>query len=257
MIPFVKAHACGNDFLIIEERFVGELAAGDTRAVITRRLCDRHIGIGADGVEWLNLTGPIARAVLANADGSIAEISGNGTRCVAAWLSSQSGAQEIEIETGAGRKLCRILSSEGASFQIETGMGQPTFNEIAIDEFRGVRVSMGNPHFVLFVENFPSDWIEIGARLSVHAAFPQGTNVEFVRVPDTNSIEFRIFERGAGPTLSSGTGTCAVAVAAIATRNMPRELRVISQGGEQQVRWQEEVFLTGPAQLIARGEAYP
>jgi diaminopimelate epimerase len=251
VIPFVKAHACGNDFLIIDEQY-----ADPGRAETTRLLCHRNTGIGADGVEWLDTRGDIAKAILSNADGSIAEISGNGTRCVAAWLASEKNLTEVPIETGAGTKVCRILTRSGQFFQVETGMGQPQVSALQIAQFRGVRVSMGNPHFVLFVDEFPDDWIEVGASLSTAPEFPEGTNVEFVRITGTDSIEFRIYERGAGPTLSSGTGSCASGVAAMATQSMPRDLRVTALGGEQFVRWGNEVFLTGPAELIARGEAY-
>jgi diaminopimelate epimerase len=251
VIPFVKAHACGNDFLIIDEQY-----AGEARAELAQRLCNRNTGIGADGVEWLDASAPVARAVLSNADGSIAEISGNGTRCVAAWLASQNNVAEVQIVTGAGTRNCRILSRSGQYFQVETGMGVPTVSPLTIDRFEGVRVSMGNPHFVIFVSDFPEDWIGIGAALSTSPQFAEGSNVEFVRVTGTNSIEFRIYERGAGPTLSSGTGSCASAVAAMTARNMPRELRVLAQGGEQTVRWDSDVYLTGPAELVARGEAY-
>jgi diaminopimelate epimerase len=247
----VKAHACGNDFLIIDEKF-----AAKGRAQVATSLCHRNTGIGADGIEWLDLSGDIPHAILSNADGSIAEISGNGTRCVAACLAAETGAKHVSIETGAGRKECRILAADGHVFQVETNMGEPQVAPVTVAGHQGVRVSMGNPHFVIFVEDFPQDWIAIGSKLAVDAAFPEGTNVEFVRVVDSGSIEFRIYERGAGPTLSSGTGSCAAAVAVMATHTMPRELRVIAQGGEQRVRWQQQVFLTGPAQLIARGEAW-
>jgi diaminopimelate epimerase len=152
--------------------------------------------------------------------------------------------------------MCRILSHEENLFRVETCMGIPEVEAIVAGQYSGASVSMGNPHVVLFCEEFPEDWIEIGAALSVDPGFPNGTNVEFVRIVGPNRIEFRIYERGAGPTLSSGTGSCASAVAAIALRDMPRELHVVSQGGEQIVRWENDVFLTGPAELIARGEAY-
>jgi len=251
VIPFVKAHACGNDFLLIEEQY-----AGEGRAAITRQLCDRNTGIGADGVEWVDLRGDEVRAVLSNADGSIAEISGNGTRCVAAWLAHERQAESFAIKTGAGTRQCRVLSHQGPSFQVETDMGVPDVAAMQVGQYQGVRVSMGNPHFVIFVDGFPQDWAAIGASLTNDAAFPNGSNIEFVRIVGTNAIEFRIYERGAGPTLSSGTGSCASAVAAIFARQMPQQLRVASQGGEQTVRWQQEVSLTGPAELIARGEAW-
>jgi diaminopimelate epimerase len=251
VIPFVKANACGNDFLIIEEEF-----AGSDRAGIARKLCDRHFGIGADGVEWVDAHGETVDAILSNADGSIAEISGNGTRCVAAWLASQNQFEQVKVTTAVGEKLCRILSRTGNSFQVETDMGTPVLAPATVGNYSGMSVSIGNPHFVIFVDAFPNDWIDIGQQLSADAQFKEGCNVEFVRIAAPGAIEFRIYERGAGPTLSSGTGSCAAAVAAIAQHTMPRDLRVIAPGGEQRVRWQRELTLTGSAELVARGEAF-
>jgi diaminopimelate epimerase len=252
MIPFVKAHACGNDFLIVDEKY-----ARLHRAEFARYLCNRHTGIGADGVEWVEPHGESVRAILSNADGSIAEISGNGTRCIAAWWAAKNKLSEVKVETAAGVKLCRILKHDGRIFQVETNMGTPTIDSFTVGDHAGVRVSIGNPHFVLFVEQFPEDWEQAGAQLAVDPTFPDGTNVEFVQIVDTNAIEFRIYERGAGPTQSSGTGSCASAVAAMATRNMPRDLRVIAPGGEQRVRWENDtLYLTGPAEIIATGEAF-
>jgi diaminopimelate epimerase len=252
MIPFVKAHACGNDFLIVDEKY-----ASDRRVELARQFCARHTGVGADGVEWVEASGDKVRAVLSNADGSIAEISGNGTRCVAAWWALKNDLSEVNVETGAGRKVCRILQRGQQIVHIETAMGTPVVDKFKVRDYDGVRVSIGNPHFVLFVDRFPENWEEIGARLTVDPAFPKGTNVEFVQIVDTNTIEFRIYERGAGPTLSSGTGSCASAAAAMAIRGMARDLRVIAQGGEQHVRWKDDmVYLTGAAEIIASGEAF-
>jgi diaminopimelate epimerase len=252
MIPFTKAHACGNDFLIVDEQHASGRHAG-----ISRSLCSRNSGIGADGVEWVAIQADRIIARLFNSDGSEAEISGNGTRCVAAWHASQTGAKESVIETGAGEKKCRILSGDGHTFQVETAMGAATSAPRTVDGFTGVEVNVGNPHFVIIDDDIPTDWIEIGSRLSSSPDFPSGSNIEFVRIVDTNSIEFRIYERGAGPTQSSGTGSCAVAVAAMTARGMPRELRVIAPGGEQRVRWAVDgIYLTGSAVLIARGEAW-
>jgi diaminopimelate epimerase len=251
VIPFVKAHACGNDFLIVDEEF-----AGNDRATLAKKLCDRHFGMGADGVEWVSVRNGKVAASLSNADGSVAEISGNGTRCIAAWHAAENHVDHVTVETAAGEKVCRILSHTGNSFQVEAEMGEPTVAAATVGGMAGVRVSIGNPHFVLLVDNFPGDWIEVGRKIAADAQFSEGCNVEFVRVIAPDAIEFRIYERGAGPTLSSGTGSCAAAVAAMSQHGMPRDLRVISQGGEQRVRWDKQVMLTGPAELVARGEAY-
>jgi diaminopimelate epimerase len=256
-IPFTKASACGNDFLMIE----GSHAAGDL-AALTRRLCDRHRGIGADGVEWLFPDGEAdARAQLFNADGSEAEISGNGTRCVAADLSSRTGKTEVVIRTGAGLKTCRLTGRQGATFEFETAMGPPTVGEeLVLETVRGqaagTKVSMGNPHFVIFVEDFPEGWQQQAALIGAQPLFPQGTNVEFVVVRGLGEIEIRLFERGVGETQSSGTGSCASAAAAIASGRVSSPVRVVAPGGIQTVRWEDQVYLLGPATLVCRGEFF-
>ena len=260
-IPFTKASACGNDFLIVE----GAHVSGDLSA-LTRRLCDRHRGIGADGVEWLFPDADAdVKARLINADGSEAEISGNGTRCVAAEIYSREGKKEVVVRTGAGLKTCRLTSPEearqGATFEFETDMGQPEVGgELSIETMwvraLGTRVSMGNPHFVIFVENFQEGWQRQAALIGTQPQFPQGTNVEYVVARGANEIEIRLFERGVGETESSGTGSCAAAVAAIASRRVASPVTVIAPGGAQIVRWDNQVYLRGPATLVCRGEFF-
>ena len=265
-IPFTKASACGNDFLIAD----GAHASGDL-AALTRRLCDRHRGVGADGVEWLFPDAEAdVSAQLINADGSDAEVSGNGTRCVAAKICAQEGKTEIVVRTGAGLKTCRLISPPDArhanTFEFETDMGQPELGGELIIETAGVRatgtrVSMGNPHYVIFVDNFPDDWRCQAALIGKQPQFPHGTNVEYVVVRTNkqgapNEIEIRLFERGVGETESSGTGSCASAVAAIASRRVASPLTVIAPGGAQTVRWENQVYLRGPATLICRGEFF-
>jgi diaminopimelate epimerase len=272
LIPFSKAHACGNDFLIVTEDSV----AKRDRAELTRQLCARNTGVGADGIEFFAWTGSKSgRVRLHNADGSIAEISGNGTRCVAAWMSSMIGAKvgdELRIETDAGLRVCRInsvLADGGYSVEVTTGMGIPSAARkiVALADGRaveGIAVSTGNPHFVIVVENTDFSvagdaWQTIGAEICAHSDFLHQTNVEFARIVGAGEIEIRIFERGVGPTTSSGTGTSASATAAIAFHGCTSPLLVVSPGGAQTVSWRglgRELELTGPATLIARGEAW-
>ena len=260
-IPFTKASACGNDFLIVE----GARASGDL-STLSRRLCDRHRGVGADGVEWL-FPDPEAdvKARLINADGSEAEISGNGTRCVAAEIFSREGKTEVVVRTGAGLKTCRLIGRkdvrQGSTFEFETDMGQPEVGgQLSIETMwvraMGTRVSMGNPHFVIFVENFQEGWQRQAALIGTQPQFPQGTNVEYVVVRGANEIEIRLFERGVGETQSSGTGSCASAVAAIASGRVASPVTVTAPGGAQAVRWENQVYLRGPATLICRGEFF-
>lgn len=258
-IPFIKASACGNDFIVIEASVVN-----DKLEEITRAICDRNRGVGADGVEWLYPSALAEiKAHLINSDGSYAEISGNGTRCVAACLAAESGKQEIRIETGAGVKTCTLLGREGIVFQFRTAMGRPEVGQpfnvtLARREVRGVPVSLGNPHFVSFVEDFPADWQSFAAAIQARSdVFPEGVNVEFVRVINDQEIEIRIFERGAGETLSSGTGSSASAAAAIAVGRAHDSVKVVAPGGAQTVTWRDdELLLDGPAAIICRGEYY-
>ena len=171
-VPFVKAVACGNDFLLID----GMHAPADLPG-FARRICNRHSGIGADGVEWL-FPAPDAdvRARLFNADGSEAEISGNGTRCVAAWWAAEHGKEKIVVRTGAGLKTCTLLARRGNEFEFETDMGEPQVGDefsikLAFREVRGVPVSMGNPHFVVFVEEFADGWQAEAAEIGKHHDF--------------------------------------------------------------------------------------
>jgi diaminopimelate epimerase len=256
-IPFTKASACGNDFLIVD----GAYASGDL-AAISRRLCDRHRGIGADGVEWLFPDAEAhVMAQLINADGSEAEISGNGTRCVAAEICSREGKKEIVVRTGAGLKTCRLIAREGSRFEFEADMGVPEVGEqFSIEAVSpvavGTKVSMGNPHFVIFGEKFREGWQQQGALIQAQPQFPHGVNVVYVVVRGANEVEIRMFERGAGETESSGTGSCSAAVAAIASGHVTSPVTVFAPGGTQTVRWENRVYLRGPATLICRGEFF-
>ena len=233
VIPFVKANACGNDFLIIDG---GDVPADV--AAFSRRICDRHSGVGADGVEWLH-PAPDAdvQARLFNADGSEAEISGNGTRCVAAYLCSMQAKEKFAIRTGAGIKTCMLTGRNESSYEFET--------------------AMGNPHYVIFLKEFNPTWQAEAAEIGRQPQFKQGTNVELVIVKDKSNVEVRFFERGVGETQSSGTGSCASAVAAIAAKRAVSPVRVHAPGGVQTVRWEDgHIFLRGPARLVCRGDFF-
>jgi diaminopimelate epimerase len=254
-VPFVKASACGNDFLIIDAMYLPPDISG-----FSKRICDRHQGVGADGVEWL-FPAPDAdiRARLFNADGSEAEISGNGTRCVAAFLCSQQAKEKFAIRTGAGIKTCTLTSRGESKYEFEVAMGEPQLGDefsikLAFGEVRGIPVSMGNPHYVVFVEEFGPGWQAEAAEIGRHHDFKYGINVELVIVRDNGNVDARFFERGVGETQSSGTGSCASAVASISAGRATSPVRVHTPGGVQIVRWEDQVFLRGPAQLVCRGE---
>ncbi len=265
MIPFVKAHACGNDFLVIEAAAVGQ-----DYAELAQRLCARNTGVGADGIEFVERrAGGEIFLRLFNADGSEAELSGNGTRCVAALLAKSEGRMEVALGTHGGVRRCSVVEANEPQYLIESGMGVPpvmprTIMVDGVGMVPGVMVNVGNPHFVLFVdtEDFSAkgiSWQVLGQRISGSSLFRFGTNVEFVRVASEGEIAFRIYERGCGPTMSSGTGTCASAAAAMVLRGAARELTAVAEGGAQRVVWANndaEMMLTGPAEIICNGQVY-
>jgi diaminopimelate epimerase len=257
-IPFVKASACGNDFLLID----AALAPADI-AGFTRRICDRHEGVGADGVEWMSPHFSADVEIrLINADGSHAEISGNGTRCVAAYVCDTRSKERISILTGAGTKICALTSRKDLEYEFEIEMGRPTVDpeltlRLGSEEVRGVPVSMGNPHYVVFVPQFAADWQSQAAKIQRLPQFTDGVNVEFVTANGQHDISARFFERGVGETQSSGTGSCASAVAAMATGRADSPVKVHASGGAQIVRREgANIFLRGPARLICRGEFF-
>ncbi len=290
MIPFTKAHACGNDFLVVAEEDI----AGQDPSTLAIALCDRNTGIGADGVEyfsWLNedpASGPLAARIrLFNADGTLAEISGNGTRCVAAWMAFTAQAQPgdtLMLHTDAGQRACTLVEMRDTGSPtalITTDMDTPDWEPRVVEladgsRLDGIHVSMGNPHFVLLVGNPPQPdgsmdfsldgrpWQEIGEEICFHPDFPEQTNVEFVQwlargrnQPD--QVALRIFERGVGPTHSSGTGTSAAATAMMAAYGGSSQMEIFAPGGMQSVQWSggdAPLLLTGPATLVARGEAW-
>lgn len=258
-IPFTKASSCGNDFLLIE----GALAPADT-GELTRRICDRHDGVGADGVEWMfPHDSADAEVKLINADGTVAEISGNGTRCVATYICAERGGEHIRIQTGAGLKTCHLIARHDCEYEFEIEMGEAMVGielimQLGSREIRGVSVSMGNPHCVVFVPEFEENWQRFAADIQRDAQFRQhGVNVELVTAKNKNEIRTLFFERGVGETRSSGTGSCAAAVAAVATNQAVWPVQVHAPGGTQTVRMDNgRVFLRGAARLLCRGEFF-
>jgi diaminopimelate epimerase len=257
-IPFTKAHGAGNDFLL---SWTDRVPSGDL-ASLARTICNRHTGIGADG--WILVRDTTIR--LFNADGSEAEISGNGTRCAAALLLDSGRAQgDLTIITGAGPKHLRLIDRIGRRFLFEMDMGQPVFHQDQVRFPLPLRAAaqevtildVGNPQCVVFVDRFPPDWEALGAEIEAHPHFPKRTNVSFVRPVDQRTIEARFYERGAGVTLSSGTGSTGAAVAAILRKVAVSPVRVLASGGEPlDLRWDNSVYLTGPAEIVGSGEFY-
>jgi diaminopimelate epimerase len=261
-IPFVKAHAYGNDFLLVEERAVADA----DRAAFARAICDRHRGVGGDGLLIYRQHGSRAAMALVNADGSPSELSGNGVRCLAALVarSRPGDGGAIAIETDAGPKELTLLERAGAAFRFRASMGQPAnirMLELDVDGERMVvtALTVGNPQCVRLVARLDAGELHrLGARLSRHAAFPEGTNVEFAQVDAPDRLRILIWERGVGPTESSGTGSCAAAVAAAVHGGTSRDVEIVAPGGSQRVEWRDEgLYLTGWAELVADGQWLP
>ena len=255
----VKAHAYGNDFLLMPEQ---EMAPDADRAAVARQLCDRHHGIGADGLITF-ADGPRgARMQLLNADGSYSEVSGNGVRCLAAWLArtrSMRPRQSVEIETDAGAKMLELLEMDGRRLTFRAEMGQPeNVRQQTIDvdgsPVDAVTLRVGNPQCVVLGDVNETRLRTIAAKLAVHPVFPEGSNVELARVEAPDRVRILIWERGVGPTEASGTGACAAAVAAMSFGGASRDVQVTSPGGTQRVEWTDRgLFLTGWAEVVLDG----
>lgn len=280
---FQKFQAVGNDFLIVRERDlppgIGDLGR------LSQTLCDRHYGPGADGVEFLldHALNPLADFTtrLFNADGGETPISGNGTRAVAAYIYFNSLWKEsrLTIETGAGPLAIELKERSSSRFTFETNLGHPRLasNDVPVtlkvplttvvretidvddETIEFSACSMGNPHCSIFVENFEDfDWHRLGSQIETHCAFPERTNIEFIRVVDREHIEVRFWERGVGPTLSSGTGSSAAVVASIQNGRTNRRVRVTTPGGELWVEWLDDgtILQTGEVTAVYEGKFF-
>jgi diaminopimelate epimerase len=277
-IKFTKTQGMGNDFLIVE---VEDVDALQSASELAREMCQRNYGAGADGVVFVTRArhkeADFASRIF-NADGSEAGVSGNGTRCAAAYLYSAGlwSAPEIRIATAAGVKHGRMVSRSGNRFYFEFDMGMPSLSSESVpmnisppldrvvryplhiggDVVEVTCMSMGNPQCVSFVDDLDMvNLFEFGPLIEHHPVFPDRANVEFARVISRDEIEIRIWERGAGHTLSSGTGSCASAVAAALNGLTDRRVRVRTEGGELEVHWRDDarVMLTASAEVIYEG----
>lgn len=274
-MKFVKMHGLGNDFMVVDclDAAPPEESLGD----LARRLCDRHFGVGADGI-LLALPSQEAdfRMRLINADGSEAEHCGNGIRCIAKYLFDHGRTREtrITVETVGRCNVLELNVREGKAETVRVDMGEPRFERAAlpmtgpetaeaIEEplevggrtLRFTCVSMGNPHAVTFVEDveqFP--FRELGPLVERHPVFPRRTNTEFIQVLAPDELKMRVWERGAGETLACGTGACASLVAAARTGRSGRRAVVHLAGGDLLIEWNEDnhVYMTGPAVEVFR-----
>jgi diaminopimelate epimerase len=258
-LHFAKAQACGNDFLYV----LAEAVPGVVLPALARAMCDRHTGIGADGLIVYQPTPDGAAMRLFNADGSRAEVSGNGVRALAALLSAgdPQAPSELTIQTDAGRKrLTRVVDGETRRvFRAAMGLPRDVRLEKATaggETVELVVLDFGNPQCVLLGPlPDPERFRRVGAALERHVMFREGTNVEFAEVEAPDRVRILIWERGVGPTLSSGTGSCAALVAAASYGGASRGADIVSPGGSQRVEWcDDSVYLTGWAEIICRGE---
>jgi diaminopimelate epimerase len=254
-----KAHAYGNDFLLAPRP-----SAGQALSELACTMCHRHQGIGADGLIFYTVAERTATMLLFNADGSPSELSGNGVRCLGALLARDQRLQRgdvIAVVTDAGEKRLELQESDGQRYTFRTWLGQPTDVRRMSLEAAGERVEatvlgMGNPQCVVLGSLPDAERFErLGPALATHAVFPAGTNVEFAEVISPTEVRILIWERGVGPTTSSGTGTAASAVAAAAHGGATRDIIVIAPGGSQLVEWRDDgVYLTGWAEVVLAGE---
>jgi diaminopimelate epimerase len=272
---FTKMHGLGNDFIVI----AGCERLPDDASKLAVGWCDRHFGIGADGVVFLL---PSERADLMmrimNADGSEAEQCGNAIRCAAkyAYDSGLAAKTVMTIETiGAGVQTVVLQVRDGKAESVRVDMGEPVLDGLAIPttldlkpvadqpiivdgaEFRFTAVSMGNPHCVIFVDDAAGfDLHRWGPKLERHPFFPKRVNVEFATVNTPSQIDMRVWERGAGPTLACGTGACATLVASVINGKSNRRAVVSLKGGDLEIEWNENdnrVYMTGPAATVFSG----
>lgn len=257
-VPVVKAHAYGNDFVCAPAAEPG----GDLPS-LARAICHRHNGIGADGLLLYMSHDRGASMKLLNADGSRSELSGNGLRCLAALVARSQNlpaGETVTIETDAGTKVLELLARDGERYTFRAAMGQPTNlrqSSIAVlgEQVTASLLEVGNPQCVVLGPLPDQDrFNRLGPALSTHPMFPAGTNVEFAEVVSADRVRILIWERGVGPTTSSGTGSSASAVAAAAHGGAARSVDVVAPGGTQRVEWREDgVYLTGWAEVVLEG----
>ena len=276
LIPFVKYHGMENDWLVT---FTKDLPTA--LPAFARKFLRRHTGAGADGliaVSKPESKNHEARIRFFNADGSEAEMSGNGIRCAGAFLAEQKPQKRIlKIETASGVKILEKRKSGKGTWTFRVHMGPPILGAAQIPfqpadlespilrfplkthrgELPVTVTSMGNPHCSVFVADFESvDWLRLGREIESCENFPNRTNVEFVRLISEDEIEVRFWERGVGHTRSSGTGSCGASVASILNGLTGRRVRVRTEAGTLEVDWPEggEVTLTGPAKRVMSGK---
>ena len=278
-MKITKIHSLGNDFLIIDE---GDTPDLKEKEALARHICARHTGVGADGLLLISIQDKKKGLVnfrIFNADGTEPEVSGNGLRCAATYLyyAKKIESERIVFSTNVGSRECEFIERKHNQFKLKIEMGIPRFRsqDIPFDDgdshekivdyplsigqevFPITLVSIGNPHCDIFFDRFPAriEWHQLGYEIEFHPFFPKRINIEFIRVLNRNEIEVLFWERGVGETLSSGSGSCAAAVASILKNLTDRKVNVKTSMGSLDVEWGEEkVYQTGPAQVVFQGD---
>jgi diaminopimelate epimerase len=272
-VRFAKAHGLGNDFILVP----GEETPADPSALV-RRLCDRHEGIGGDGVLLYRLEGSRVHMRLINADGSDGEMSGNGARCLAAYVVHRGWMPPVHVvQATPGPRPVEVTALSTTRYRVLTDLGpailssgdipvslpalEPVVNvpiDVAGGTVRITATSLGNPHCAVFMETPPDDTLlaALGAPLERHPLFPKRTNVEFVQAVSLHELRVRFWERGVGYTRASGTGAASAAVAAILNGKAQSPVRVVCDGGALDVEWDGSgnVRQIGEVELLFEGE---
>lgn len=281
-MKFLKVHGLGNDFVLVDAREEKDLPkSGSELAELAVRVCDRHFGIGADGLVLIKESKAAdINMQIFNSDGSEAEMCGNVIRCAARYIfeKGQLKGKHLHIETLAGIMVPEIITSGDRVESVRVDMGEPVLERSLIpmegdpgpvvseplrvgeNTFTVTALSMGNPHCVIFVKDIEKVPLVVwGRKIENHPAFPRKTNVEFVQVVNRGEIMMKVWERGAGHTLACGTGACAAAVACAMNNLTGRKVIVGLQAGSLLIEWDKDsgrVYMTGPAEVAFRGE-YP
>ena len=286
-IEFTKMHGCGNDYVYVNG-FTQKIEPEKKKDFVIR-VSDRHFGIGSDGVIFINPSNKADFEMeMYNADGTRAEMCGNGIRCVAKYVydHGMTDREDITIESFGKIKPIQITAKDGKAVLIRVDMGEPELragsvpvaadklgkqdgSDISLDDsivdapinadgkdYRMTCVSMGNPHAVIFLDPEGLDIEAVGPGLENHPVFPNRANIEFVRIDDRSNVHMRVWERGTGETLACGTGCCATAVACILNGHTDRKVTVHVPGGDITVEWDEKdnhVYMTGPAATVYDG----
>jgi len=274
-MKLIKAQVLGNDFLVLSQEEARKIEDLNT---FSRHVCDRHFGIGADGLIITSLVGREKNEAsfrIFNHDGTEAEVSGNGLRCAAAYMYyfGLTDSKKITFNTNAGTRVSELLERDKITYLLRIDMGVPVFSsrEIPFDDgseyeklvdydlvigqkkYKITCLSIGNPHCAVFLSNFPSriEWHQMGREIESHPFFPNRTNVEFVKVINRNEIEALFWERGVGETLASGSGACASAVASILKGLTDKRVKVKTSSGELIVEWEgDKIYQIGPVEII-------